>query len=59
MRVLLFASVLMACRNEAEKTQEVEDVEPVVVDADGDGFSEEDGDCDDRDAQISPNAVEI
>ena len=53
MRVLLFASVLMACRNEGDKTQEVEDVEPVVVDADGDGFSEEDGDCDDRDAQIS------
>ena len=49
----MFASVLMACRNEAEKTQEVEDVEPVVVDRWGWLF-EEDGDCDDRDAQYHP-----
>ena len=59
MRALLLTTVLMACRNEADTTKEVEDVEPTVIDADGDGFSEEDGDCDDRDAQISPTAVEL
>ena len=59
MKNMLFAILLMACRNEVATTKPVEDVEPEVVDADGDGFSEEDGDCDDRDAQISPNAVEI
>ena len=59
MRALLLTTVLMACRNEVDTTKAVEDVEPTVIDADGDGFSEEDGDCDDRDAQISPTAVEL
>ena len=32
---------------------------PLQVDNDGDGFTEENGDCDDSNAQISPNGTEI
>ena len=44
---------LMAC---GEKSGEVD---PLTVDDDGDGFSENDGDCDDTNAELSPIASEI
>jgi len=56
---MLFVTLLMACRNEIDTTKQVEDVEPEVVDADGDGYSVEDGDCDDTDNSIYPGAVDI
>ena len=43
----------MAC---GEKAGEVD---PLTVDDDGDGFSENDGDCDDTNAELSPVASEI
>ena len=32
---------------------------PETIDSDGDGVTEEDGDCDDNDASIHPGAVEV
>ena len=58
MKILLLTSVLMACRNEDDKTQGVDDVAPVVVDADGDGVGAN-ADLDDNNANVGlvPDAV--
>ena len=52
---MLLAMSLIACGEEEPK----EEVDPLTVDDDGDGFSEEQGDCDDTNADLSPNATEI
>ena len=44
-----FLMLILACETE-EKTQPVDVVEDFVTDADGDGYTEEEGDCDDSDA---------
>jgi hypothetical protein len=51
---MLLAMSLIACGEEPK-----EEVDPLTVDDDGDGFSEEQGDCDDTNADLSPNATEI
>jgi len=51
---MLLAMSLIACGDEPK-----EEVDPLTVDDDGDGFSEEQGDCDDTNADLSPNATEI
>ena len=45
---------LIACGEE-----EKEEVDPLTVDDDGDGFSEEQADCDDTNADLSPGATEV
>ena len=57
MRFGILALMILGCRTADDPKTTLE--EPEVVDADGDGFSIEDGDCDDSDAQVSPNASEI
>ena len=52
---VLLAMSLIACGEEEPK----EEVDPLTVDDDGDGFSEEQGDCDDTNADLSPSATEI
>ncbi len=53
---------LSACRNDPDKpdtdTIPIEDTAPEIVDADGDGWLE-DEDCDDGDAAINPDADEV
>ncbi len=51
---VLLAMSLIACGEEEPK----EEVDPLTVDDDGDGFSEEQGDCDDANADINPSASE-
>ncbi len=69
-KMLLLPIVLMACtedfkedNNAPEDTgtleEEVEEVDPNTVDDDGDGFTEEGGDCDDFNNTINPDAEEI
>ena len=52
---ILLAMSLIACGEEEPK----EEVDPLTVDDDGDGFSEEQGDCDDANADLSPGATEV
>ena len=52
---VLLAMSLIACGEEEPK----EEVDPLTVDDDGDGFSEEQGDCDDTNADLSPGATEV
>jgi len=52
---ILLAMSLIACGEEEPK----EEVDPLTVDDDGDGFSEEQGDCDDTNADLSPGATEV
>jgi hypothetical protein len=47
---------LIAC-GEEEKDDDV--IDPLTVDDDGDGFTEEQGDCDDDNADLSPGATEV
>ena len=57
---LAFASVLLACRAEAPKDLGTVDTAAVdTTDADGDGFSADEGDCDDTDAATWPGAIEL
>ena len=57
---ILLATSLVACRDKAEDTDTADTSSLVVeADADGDGYSVEDGDCNDDDATISPAGVEI
>ena len=50
---LLLGLSLFACGEEDPKA-----VDPLAIDDDGDGFSENDGDCDDASADVNPNATE-
>ena len=52
---ILLAMSLIACGEEEPK----EEIDPLTVDDDGDGFSEEQGDCDDTNADLSPGATEV
>ena len=55
MRLGIIALIVLGCRTDSEpKTN----TEPVVVDADSDGFSVEDGDCNDTDPLISPTMTD-
>ena len=48
------------CNGESDDTgtSEDENLDPADVDADGDGFSENDGDCDDSDPMINPETLD-
>ena len=41
------------------KVEPVDVVEDFVTDADGDGYTDEDGDCDDSDSSVNIGAIEI
>jgi hypothetical protein len=55
---LLLALTLAACTDTEEKEPSTE-VNPLDSDDDGDGFSENQGDCDDANADLSPSASEV
>ncbi len=58
-RSLFLLFVLSACRTDIEDSSKQQiDTAPPYVDADGDGYSVDEGDCDDHDASISPGAEE-
>ena len=57
MRVLLSALLLTACNPTAPK--DYEEPPDTVVDDDGDGFTKEEGDCNDQDAGIYPGLPEV
>ena len=57
--ILLLALVGCPPGEEPSETGEPIDTEEPATDADGDGWSVEDGDCDDADAAISPDGEEI
>ncbi len=53
-------SMLTACNDkENEDTGEGEVIDPLDVDNDGDGITENSGDCDDTDASVFPGASEV
>ena len=57
--MLIVLTIPLACRNEVKiPVVEEEDPDTVLLDADGDGFFE-DEDCDDADSSTYPNAPEI
>ena len=51
--MLLMLQLLLACRTKAT------DETVVITDVDADGFSVEEGDCDDADASVYPGADEL
>ncbi len=53
--ILLFGLVLVACDDEPP----VDDTAPTGTDADGDGWTVEEGDCDDGDPAVHPDADEV
>ena len=58
--LLLTLVMASACTDsEEEKEPPIQEVDPLDSDDDGDGFSENQGDCDDSNADISPSATEI
>jgi hypothetical protein len=58
-RTLPLLLLLAACRSPVEEEKPPVDTGTPTVDQDGDGFTEDDGDCDDQDASIAPGAEEI
>ncbi|MFT5680298.1 MAG: hypothetical protein ACI8RZ_001204 [Myxococcota bacterium] len=58
MRILTLVLLIGCGDKDVDDTAGATDSEPAEIDADGDGFTEVD-DCDDQNAAISPNAVEI
>ena len=61
MRMLMFGALMVAlvgCRKKADDDKDTDPGGGDAVDADGDGWDEND-DCDDNDASINPSAVEI
>ena len=69
--MLLLPIVLMACTEDfkedtntpedtgSQEEEEIEVIDPNAVDDDGDGYTEDDGDCDDFNNTINPGADEI
>ena len=58
-RALSLLLVLSACRNPVEDTpKDPIDTAAPYIDQDGDGFSVDEGDCNDQDASIAPDADE-
>ena len=53
---MLFMSAVFGCRSETKPIEEVED-DQVTLDADGDGYIEDD--CDDNDANVHPGKEEL
>lgn len=53
MRRFVFVLALVACKPDPEVV-----VDPLTTDDDGDGLSENQGDCDDANPNVSPNAVD-
>ena len=55
--------LLISCSSEEKQPETVEQenqgLDPFAIDNDGDGISENDGDCDDGNAEINPNANEV
>lgn len=58
---IVLGLALVACgeKDTGEDTDTDEVVDPLTTDDDGDGYSENDGDCDDDNADLSPDADEI
>ena len=56
---MYFLLMLIACFPEIRKSEEDRFIDNPSVDNDGDTFSEEDGDCNDRDDEIHPDAEEV
>ena len=56
MRFLALLS-LLACRT--DKPNDIIEEETIVEDNDGDTFTVSDGDCDDENASVYPNAEEV
>jgi large repetitive protein len=54
---ILLSMALVACGD--KDTGEEVVIDPLEVDDDGDGFTENQGDCDDADAELNPGATEI
>ncbi|MCB9758441.1 MAG: hypothetical protein H6739_01240 [Alphaproteobacteria bacterium] len=57
--VWLFALVAMACKGDKPGETGITDTADGPEDVDGDGFTEEDGDCAPEDAAIHPGAAEV
>ena len=57
MRLFIFSFLLLSCRSTEKSSYQEEEVEQIVKDEDGDGFSA-DEDCDDLDNTINPSATE-
>jgi len=57
MRQIIFISLMIACDSGDSKVTIEEEGDTIIVDADGDGFV--DDDCDDDDALINPGQEEV
>ncbi len=58
MRAFFPLLFLLSCRETEDEQQKDTEIEDPLGDADGDGFSSEEGDCDDNDASVVPGAAE-
>ena len=56
MRLFLLMGAMIGCRSETKPIEEIED-DQVTLDADGDGYIEDD--CDDNDANVHPGKEEL
>ena len=52
---LLFAGLLLGCGDKDSTEDSASEMDPMDIDDDGDGFTENDGDCDDDD----PNLISV